>query len=367
MIPAAQALKNSKQNPFDRWLGNEDSARERILRNVIVPQGKQSFTADPDHTFFAIGSCFARNVEERLELSGASVLSRNLDAERIESQSARLAGILNKYTPLSILQELQWACGEATFDEDMLLEISEGQFYDPHLRLGGGTMSRAEQMARRTYVTTYFQQIFEADVVVITLGLIESWFDTQTGTYLNELPAPKVLAKQRDRFLFKTLSVQDCKNILNDIHRILKAHGKAGQKIVMTVSPVPLGRTFSGDDIVVANTTSKNTLRAAAHEFINATEEIDYFPSYEAVTLSNPEIAWQPDRLHASDFVVGRIIDTFLQRYGVKATNMDADDVQIDNTEEATILIQLNRDVNRYKNQIIHLEKKLRELQGETI
>ncbi|NDW44278.1 GSCFA domain-containing protein [Ruegeria sp. PrR005] len=360
MIPATEALKRSKQNKFDRWLAPEGGARERLLSGVIVPMGQQSFSAGPEHTFFAIGSCFARNVEERLELAGATVLSRNLDAGRLNSQSARLGGLLNKYTPLSILQELQWACGEATYDEAMLLELSAGEYYDPHLRLNGGSMSRADQMARRAYLTDYFRQIFEADIVVITLGLIECWFDHETGVYLNELPDPKALAKQRDRFGFKTLSVEDCKTTLAEIHRILKTHGKDGQHIVMTVSPVPLGRTFSQDDIVIANTTSKNTLRAAAHEFISSTPDIDYFPSYEAVTLSNPEIAWQPDRLHASDFVVGQIIGTFLDRYGVapKAAPEQAD---INQSPEQRLIAQLNRELNRYKNRTLLLEKQLRD------
>jgi hypothetical protein len=365
MISATEALKQARANAHDRWVNTKGSAQERLQARIVVPFGQQTFTASKGDTFFAMGSCFARNVEERLELAGANVSSLKIDVPDLGSQSVRLGGIFNKYAPYSILQELQWASGEAEFTPDMLLATADGQVYDPHLRLNAAQGPREALMTRRRHIAGYFRKAFEADVVVMTLGLIEAWFDKQTGVFLNELPDPKVLAKQRDRFEFHILSVDTCMELLSQIHAILQRHGRPGQRIVLTVSPVPLGRTFGEDDIIVANMTSKSTLRVAARAFAAASEGVDYFPSYEAVMLSHPDLTWQPDRLHVSDFIVGRIIGTFLERYGFAAPQAaDGEDAEATADPQAALLAQMSKDVNRYKNQVLRLQSELAALKG---
>lgn len=361
MKSSQDTLKQSKQNAYGQWKGNLNGAKERILKKVCVPMGRQSFKAKPDSTFFAIGSCFARNVEERLELAGAAVTSRNINVRDLGAGTAREGGIFNKYTPYSILQELQWASGEADFPDDAFLALgAEGEYYDSQLRSKAGRGSLEALRARREEVKHYFSQAFDADIIVITLGLIEVWYDNVSGLYLNEAPNPRLLMRDKDRFSFKCMSVVECKKVINEIHALLKRHSKKSQRIVMTVSPVPLGRTFSNDDIIIANTTSKSTLRVAALEFINRRKGIDYFPSYEAVLHSHPDVAWQKDRLHVSDFIVGQIIQTFLYRYGVSEieASFETLEIETESTDEAHILHQLTKELNYYKNQLLLLEGK---------
>jgi hypothetical protein len=174
------------------------------------------------------------------------------------------------------------------------------------------------------------------------------------------MPAPRLIMKDPDRFEFRILSIDDCRDALREIHAVLKRNGKAGQRFVVTVSPVALTRTFSEFDIIIANTTSKSTLRVAALEFVGGQDHVDYFPSYEAVLHSAPALAWQDDRLHASDFIVGRIISTFLERYGLIDTEtLAADHDAAAHTPEQALITRLRRDVDKYKNTIIGLEKKL--------
>lgn len=360
MVNAKEALARAKVNEYDRWVGGEElSARERILSKVVVPQGLQTFTCAPGDTFFAIGSCFARNVEERLELAGANVLSRHMDVTDIGATGARTLGQFNKYTPLSILQELQFASGERSFPQDAFLPAGADLFYDAQLRVNSGNASLDALHARRTGINAAFARAFQADVVILTLGLIETWFDTKSGLYLNEMPAPRLITKEPDRFEFRILSVDDCRETLREIHALLKRNSKGDQKLVITVSPVALARTFSEHDIIIANTTSKSTLRVAAMEFASMNEGVDYFPSYETVLNSAPALAWQDDRLHASDFIVGRIINTFLTRYGMLPEgSADQAEIQGEDAEER-LIAALRREVDRYKNQIIALEKQL--------
>ncbi|MCR9147575.1 MAG: GSCFA domain-containing protein [Rhodobacteraceae bacterium] len=343
-----------------------------------MPAGRQSFTAGPGDTFFAIGSCFARNVEERLEGAGAKVSSRRINIRDMGHGSAREGGIFNKYTPVSILQELKWAAGIENYPEAALLEERKDSFYDPYLSSKAGRGNIEQMMARRAEIGQYFAQAFDADIVVITLGLIESWVDRETGLSLNEAPTPKLLARAGDRFGFETLDLETCEEAVKETIAILKTHGKPGQRIVMTVSPVPLGRTFTDQDIIVANMTSKSTLRVVAMRQAEQTEGLDYFPSYEAVVTSDPLLSWQRDRRHVSDAVVGQIIETFLQRYGVSKKGSDDLAAALeqlrgdpnflkwsDRAEDTEALMaKLNQEVNKYKNMTIRLQKELREAQA---
>lgn len=374
MISSKEALDASRANFHARWSVGEGSATDRIRKHLVVPVGRQSFNAAPTDTFFAIGSCFARNVEERLEQSGATVTSRRIAVRDLGDASAREGGVFNKYTPVSILQELKWAAGVDTYPKAALLQERPGIYYDPYLSGKAGRGTIEELMQRRAEIHAYFAQAFDADVVILTMGLIESWTDLKTGLELNEAPSPKLLARGGDRFGFRTLSLEECEQALKDTVSLLKQHGKPGQRIILTVSPVPLGRTFTQEDIIIANMTSKSVLRVAVSRLVEETDGLDYFPSYEAVMLSDRSLSWQSDFRHVSDAVVGQIIETFLHRYGVShGTQSDQEAalaaLQKDSVFHAwaersedtdALLAKLNQQLNKYKNQVIKLQKELR-------
>jgi GSCFA family len=99
-------------------------------------------------------------------------------------------------------------------------------------------------------------------------------------------------------------------------------------RIVASVSPVPLKATFCGPDVLVSNCVSKSTLRSALHEALPVLRRegatVDYFPSYEIVTLApRRDEAWRaefpdgrPDGRHVREDFVGRaIMPAFLAAY----------------------------------------------------
>lgn len=159
--------------------------------------------------------------------------------------------------------------------------------------------------------------ITTADVFIITLGLAEAWYDKLTNTYLNITPV-EILARNMDRFEFRITDYSENVLALQELVRIIRSEVSWDLKIVITVSPVPLETTFSGNDILTANTLSKATLRCVAQAVADSDPAIDYFPSYETVMLSAPEKAWMRDYRHVTPGIVSHIVQRFRKAYMVK-------------------------------------------------
>lgn len=315
-----EALKTETPNvtpgysQYNRWTKGKGAARDRINTGIVVPEWMPSFQLAPGAKIFAIGSCFARNVEKALVQKKVPVTSIDSDSDILEIRTNLLTGLLNKYNPISIHQELEWAIGNKAFPEAGFIEI-DGKYFDLSLREQAkkGTIEFVKM--RRRKLREYFVGAFNADLAIITLGLTETWFDRTTRLALAEVPSPRLLKQYPGRFGCKLLSCSECESILKSIHTLLRKYGRPDLKIIITVSPVALERTFSGQDIIVANMMSKSTLRSAAGAFAAATDGVDYFPSYEAAMISNPKHVWMPDRRNVSDFIVEQIIAEFIHRY----------------------------------------------------
>lgn len=300
----------------DRWGKGNGSARARIELGIVVPEWAPSFQCTPEEKIFALGSCFARNLERALLKEKTQVTSADTQSDLMELRLNLQTGTLNQYNPISIQQALQWAAEPSSFPVEALVELN-GKVLDLGLREQTKHNDLDFAKSRRERLNAYFARAFEADLAVITLGLTETWFDRVTGIALAEAPSPRLRQKYPDRFAFKVLSHAECLAALEGAVALLKAR-KPDLKIVVTVSPVALQRTFSGQDVIVANMTSKSTLRSVAGEVAARTDNLDYFPSYEAALLSDPSLVWLEDRRSVSDFIVGQIIGEFTRRYGLR-------------------------------------------------
>jgi hypothetical protein len=133
--------------------------------------------------------------------------------------------------------------------------------------------------------------------------------------FTNVTPDPRIVRNNPDRFVFKRLTYLENLENLEAAHALLAQFGKPGHKIIVTVSPVPLMTTFTDEDIVVANTYSKNTLRAVATDFVEHHDNVDYFPSYEIVVNTNMAAAWLPDRRHFRCDLANKIMRVFISKW----------------------------------------------------
>lgn len=309
-----EALDRSRKNPFAEWPERDTSVR---LEPVANPSFDTGLKLHPKAKVLTMGSCFARNIEEYFEAEGFEVPLMGYTAPAEEfMHGARIQGILNKYTLASITSEIEWLArvkaegGIVTWDNisHMLLEMKDDTFIDLQLSTSLA-VPRARAIERRQQIYDIHVQIFDCDLAVLTPGLTETWFDTKTGHYIQRIPGPRQAKMDPDRFTFGVMDVFQCYEMLDRAIRTLRENGT--RQIALTVSPVPLQRTMTDQDVLIANTYSKSTLRTVVGLICERHENVFYVPSYERVMLSKDESVWDHDLRHVADDFVGTIASRF--------------------------------------------------------
>jgi hypothetical protein len=310
---AEQAMANLRARRSSLWPERWRGADR--LKGIAEVEFEPSFGLVPGEAVMTIGSCFARNIEARLEELGFEVPARKVKLPAEERSSDTENDLLNKYTPQSVINELRWAFDPGCpFPDQALLEV-RGEWHDPHLAPNVAPAARERVCGRRAMVTELYRQLPSCRVVVLTLGLVEVWFDHTTGLCLNGAPPPAAIKAEPERFELRILSHAEILQALETIHELLKAHGHPELRLLVTVSPVPMRASFSGQDALVANTYSKSTLRSAVGEFVRGRKGVDYFPSYEIATLTLRTTAFQEDNRHVAPDLVDAIVDKVVSAY----------------------------------------------------
>lgn len=232
----------------------------------------------------------------------------------------------NKYNNFSTLQALRWLMGSENFEERLVAPLADGRWFDGHRHPVGYAASAADAVtAHREILDRVRGSLMAADVVVITLGLVEVWRDREAGVWLNCTPPTEVKGYSSRYEFIRTAHAANLE-ALNATFGLLQS-GKR-RRIVCSVSPVPLFATFTDDDVLVANMYSKSTLRSVVSEAIADARSslgaaIDYFPSYELAMLSSRDVVWrkkhltgEPDGRHVRPaFVREVILPLFMDRY----------------------------------------------------
>jgi len=155
------------------------------------------------------------------------------------------------------------------------------------------------------------------DVFVLTLGLIEVWKDCRDGSVFARVPPKEHYDPNIHQFHIMT--VQECYNELEYIHKLLKQYNPKCS-IILSISPVPLKATFRNNmDVVSASIYSKSVLRVAAEMLVNQHTNVYYFPSFEFVTYAYQSIGgpWIPgDTRHINKQVINTMMKFFLTQFG---------------------------------------------------
>jgi hypothetical protein len=315
IVTGTEAWENlTRRNRFARWNSaaqNPDftqTANARLKRRAFVAEYETELRIQAGDKVFCIGSCFARNVEAALRKSGVVV-----ESGMVHGGALATADTFNLYNTESMLNELRWGLDPAAvFGDDGFLPDRDG-FADPHTAsTGSRTLERCRMLRNDIIATT--RRLKDCQFLVITLGLVEAWYDTRNEIYLNVRPPRALVHAEPSRFELHQLDYNDNCRALEAIVALLQQHAQPGVQMMLTVSPVPFVATFSLDDVVVANTYSKSVLRCVAQDFAARHANVHYIPVYDSVVNTDPALAWDDDRIHVDADVVRMNITNFLAK-----------------------------------------------------
>lgn len=249
----------------------------------------------PDTVFMTLGSCFADNLAARLRANGYAVNAEGI-GEEVNSTYA------NRYL-------LEWIEHGPISDQTRTMD----EFYGPAIR------------------ERFRQAIETSDVFVLTLGVAPAFFHKETGEFVFVRPR-STTSKQ---FLYgehamRTTSVAENVGNVNAIIDVVRRMSRRDSRIVLTVSPAPLGATTEFHSAVMADCISKSTLRLACHEVVGARAKdgVLYWPSFEMAKWLGPHFGHDVPRVygehdghsrHVSSWLVDLIVDMFLEHFAEKA------------------------------------------------
>jgi hypothetical protein len=335
-VPCDAARENRKSNPHSSWAAREFAANQREKGNAshriwkpLPDLGiRPKFTFAPGEKVFAMGSCFAREVEDALVDLGFDVpthcdalFDRPLLRAANAAAGVRPRAYLNRYNSMSLLDEVRHLLGLAPELEQGLLTyaLENGATADLHYTQSLPQAGPLQTLDRRRIVREHLgPRLRESKVLVFTLGMAECWYDSAAGRYLNNTPGPRVMAAYGDRLEVHMTRFAQHLEAVEQTHAVLAQELGADFRVIVTVSPVPLELSFQQADVVQTNLYSKSMLRAVAQEYAANHANVDYFPSYEFVSVASPEASWAWDYRHVKPGLVAHIMKSFQTHY-VKA------------------------------------------------
>jgi hypothetical protein len=245
----------------------------------------------PDHTVATAGSCFAQHIGRALVRRGYNWFDAEPAPTVFNSRTRKdfNYGVFsfrtgNIYTAAALRQWVCWALEKETPPAEIWKK--KNRFYDPfrpNIEPNGFSSAQELEDSRYSVLHAIRKVITEADFFIFTLGLTEAWINRENGH--EYAMCPGTLAGQFDHELhaFQNHRFQDIEHCLHDCFDTMKS-GNTNLKFMLTVSPVPLTASASGEHVLTATTYSKSVLRAVAGQLCQEREDVDYFPSYEMIT-----------------------------------------------------------------------------------
>ena len=306
--PLQKYIVREEANP--RWSSH--------FRNKLFTVARKPLFG-PEDKIFTIGSCFAERIRAYLTVEGFTVgpptLDIPMDLDRFRIDNLPRLGHLDYYNTFTIRQEFERHLGEWTQDPDDYWTIKdpvwEGDvaYQDPYRRATFGRTPEDLREAVAHSDAAIDRGIREADVFFMTMGMAEVFRNKQSGKIACQKPGyAKGGGEEQTEFHMSSYeeNYANLKRIVEIIQQV-----RPNARIVMTVSPVALARTFGDQDIVSANSEGKSILRAAVGAIAREFDAVTYFPSYELVMANSPFSFREDDGRHVASWIVSKIVKTF--------------------------------------------------------
>lgn len=253
---------------------------------------KSRWALPADTRFSTYGSCFAQHISRALVARKLAWVNAEPAPSRTPEDialsfnygifSARTANI---YTARQLLMLTKMACGQMEVDQPEIWQDRD-RAYDslrPAIEPNGFASMEEAYLSRMSMVRAFRRSIAEADLFIFTLGLTEGWESRATGLAYAMCPGTLAGTFDESAHQFRNYGFAEIRSDL-ELAVALMRDINPDLRFVLTVSPVPLTATASGQHVLVATTRSKSVLRAVAGEIAEADPNVDYFPSYEIIS-----------------------------------------------------------------------------------
>ncbi len=299
---------------------------------VADPQGENltglfspKFPLGPEDRIGTAGSCFAQHIGRALSRAGVPIVITEASPPFLTQDQAAQFGFGlyscrygNIYTPRQMAQLLVEALNPSP--PQAPIWCKNNRYYDamrPNIEPEGLETTQELLLHRAEHLAAIRAMLGQITTFVFTLGLTEGWCDLATGRTLPLCPgviagdySPQTTAFQNFRYPEILADLAAIRDLLHQVNPAIR--------LLLTVSPVPLTATASGNHVLAATTQSKASLRAAAGDFAAAHADVDYFPSYEIITSPAARgQCYEPNLRQVRASGVARVMACFLAAYGL--------------------------------------------------
>ena len=282
-----------------------------------------SFKLDQKDRIATIGSCFAQSIGKYLKASDAEFLEVepapcNMPSDVAKSYGYGLfsARYGNVYTARQFRQLVEDAITEKV--HQVAIWQKGDRFFDalrPNVEPTGFAAWDEVMLHRVSHLRLVRKMISEMDVLILTLGLTETWIDDPTGIVFPTAPGTIAGKYDSSRHVFENMRYPAIYQDLTYTISLLR-EVNPNLRVVLTVSPVPLTATATGGHVLNATTYSKSVLRAVAQDVVGDYADVDYFPSYEIITGSPFKSAFYEGNLRSVTRAgVDNVMSIFFEAY----------------------------------------------------
>ena len=266
------------------------------------------------------GSCFAQHFSRALTDRGFTWFDAEPAPIGATSEAAKdfnygvfSARTGNIYTASLLLQWTRWALGEEDAPEiywengDRVLDP-----FRPAIEPKGFATVEEMLASRQQSIRAFRRAIMECNIFVFTLGLTESWWDAEGGFEYPMCPGTIGGTFDPEKHVFRNQDYNFINESLVSAIRKIRNARKNGPSFLLTVSPVPLTATNSGNHVLVASMESKSILRAVAGDVSRKLARATYFPSYEIINSAPFRgTFFEPNMRSVSPHGVEHVMKTF--------------------------------------------------------
>lgn len=286
---SANPYTNLPDNAF--W---KTAVAERSTIRDIKGLWKPKFQITREQVISTAGSCFAQHIGKALSIRGYHWLDSEPAPQLLKIKPEKCLqynyGVFsfrtgNIYTVALLKQWVDWSLGKSQPPEE-IWKSPEKRYYDlfrPNIEPQGFQSAQEALQSRRSTLNAIKRGLEQTDLFIFTLGLTEAWLNCQAHYVYPMCPGTLAGEFNAEQYYFKNFNYPTIYQMLNEVLDTLKTINPK-MRFLLTVSPVPLTATASGEHVLTATIHSKSILRAVAGELKETRPDTDYFPSYEIIS-----------------------------------------------------------------------------------